>query len=975
MSERSDFEETNRVLELLRAQLEEKGDDTSVELPEVPSEEMPEAIAEPTEALAEETPEEPTGESVEISDESTLEAEEETPDVLPEEPADPPVTEEAIPSTDKKRRSRKKSKRLSAARRAALMSEAEEPVEAPDAHLDERRAAFAADLAEDSDWKAHEPEEKASGPAESTAPETTIEPAPDEKVTAAESSASQQDPAPEADQKDKKEPPVFVSEQSANVMVEDLLSDIFGHDESKRSSWFRQDEVAPAKPKEEPIEKKPETTPKPRRQIERPITRDPAQLRLELDGMTVRLPEEEEIRGPEKPQKKRENVPAGEDGGLFAAVSVERPGREGAVQKPTLARASAEQMAFKRSVEASEEDFKLLLDLDYETELGETIGFEKIKEYREKAINGGGNESLRRGRDRRDDEYVSHAQDINFYKFYAKQRHHRLIRLIIAAVLLFVFFIYESPAFAALWMRGAGGRYPLSYLTVGLIFLLTDVVLLRRNLIDGVVQMFRLTPSDHSFCSVVVLITLFYHAALFFIHPEGTTIIFFSPAAGHLLLLALSDLFDSHRESAAFRVVSSRQQKYALVPDASVGGRQNDAKEQLMTDTADETEWYIRPVGFVRNYFANTAKKTAHNSSFGAQLILTVAAALAFGLYAFAAGGTVRDMGHVMFVTFLLAVPGIAVFITSLPMFFASVFRLGRKGAIIGERPVFECEGKHVLILPDSDVFVRLQHEQFELVKNCDVSKTLILIRALLDKIESPMAESVNVERASRLPADTVTLTDISQNGVSAVVTGERKTGIVMGSPDYLRDRCGIQVALKADMDQEDLRRRLLCVAVGNHIVALFLTRYRLDPDMESLLSALSAEDVRLMVRSKDPVVTDTLLRHLCPDEQRPVDAVKPTAKEMDIRTDRADVTVVAVGSGREAARTFTVCRRVRRAARFGKLLQTVSLALGIGLGALFAFLGRTVHMPAYAVTLYLIAWSLVEGLVAFLFLHGRDRD
>ena len=91
MSERSDFEETNRVLELLRAQLEEKGDDTSVELPEVPSEEMPEAIAEPTEALAEETPEEPTGESVEISDESTLEAEEETPDVLPEEPARRPI--------------------------------------------------------------------------------------------------------------------------------------------------------------------------------------------------------------------------------------------------------------------------------------------------------------------------------------------------------------------------------------------------------------------------------------------------------------------------------------------------------------------------------------------------------------------------------------------------------------------------------------------------------------------------------------------------------------------------------------------------------------------------------------------------------------------------------------------------------------------------------------------------------------------
>ena len=31
--------------------------------------------------------------------------------------------------------------------------------------------------------------------------------------------------------------------------------------------------------------------------------------------------------------------------------------------------------------------------------------------------------------------------------------------------------------------------------------------------------------------------------------------------------------------------------------------------------------------------------------------------------------------------------------------------------------------------------------------------------------------------------------------------------------------------------------------------------------------------------------------------------------------------------------------------------------------------------MPAYAVTVYLIGWGLIEGLAAFLYLRRRDHD
>ena len=50
----------------------------------------------------------------------------------------------------------------------------------------------------------------------------------------------------------------------------------------------------------------------------------------------------------------------------------------------------------------------------------------------------------------------------------------------------------------------------------------------------------------------------------------------------------------------------------ALIPRVSVGGKQGDALLSLGESDTRGTVWYLRPVGFVRNYFANTKKRVGN---------------------------------------------------------------------------------------------------------------------------------------------------------------------------------------------------------------------------------------------------------------------------------------------------------------------------------------------------------------------------
>ncbi|MBQ9098018.1 MAG: hypothetical protein IJY50_01145 [Clostridia bacterium] len=782
-------------------------------------------------------------------------------------------------------------------------------------------------------------------------------------------------------------------EQRAEATVEDLLQDLFGT--AQDSGWFTGEEkkaspapVAPAPAAEAPVPPKPapspaepavsqkEETVPPKKGKQKKQKRDKSAVETitrERDGqMALVLPETGKplvIHSEEEHAQHRERHANRTDEAqidVFSATPAELVGPRDPER---------DRIAFKQSIEASEDEFRMLLDLDYEEELGDAIGFEKIRSYHEEGVNGRAVPKRRRRKSGESLEYEVQGQDTSLRKRYTKQKSEHVIGLILSVALTVLLFIYEQSGWMAALLGGPfdGARYPVAYILIGLQFLVIAAFFSRKRLIEGFLRVLRFSPIDYSLCSVVFMATILYHVVLIFMPHEGAPTLYLSPAAMSLALLALADLLDWYRESLAFQVVSSRKQKYALIPRASVGGKQGNAKLRLTEDESAGTVWYLRPVGFVRNYFANTEKRVEHSRSFGSTMLLSLAIGLGLGLYCVASGKGVEAVFQTVFATFLLCVPASSLLVTSLPMFLAACLRLGKKGAIVGETPISSCGDDTTLIIPDAEVFGAMHHERFELVEEDDPLRVSILVRALLEKLQSPLCDSVIIDRDMRISPSEVTLVEIDDAGIAAVV-GEQKTPMLMGSLDYLRAH-GVPVKARAGFDPESGGKRLICVAVNGKVSALFLARYRLNDDMRELLHELEREDVDIVVRTKDPGIHNDLFKGLLPERKAPVRVIKPTVREMDLRTDRVDATIVALGSCREAARTFVTCRRVRRAGALGKIFQVLSVLVGALLATLLTILGGSVALSAFTVSLYLLLWCGVHAVTSYFYLREKNDE
>lgn len=671
---------------------------------------------------------------------------------------------------------------------------------------------------------------------------------------------------------------------------------------------------------------------------------------------------------------------------LFSAFAVDAPAAGDARQMgPALISTGEDALEFKRRVEASPEEFHFLLDMDYEYELGNVIGFEKILEYHEEGVNGQKPQRRRRRRAGEKREYESQGQDVSLRRFFEKQRKGHIINLAVSLVLLLLICLYERPQ----WVSALPGTffdgltYPTTYILVGIQLLLIDTVLFYKQLGEGIGRLLQFSPVDYSLCSVLLGFTYLYHAVLLFLPHQGYPALYLSPAATCLSLLAAVKLLDCLRESMTFAVVSSRKQKFALMPRVSVGGRHNSARERLMADEGMGKVWYLRPVGFVRNYFDNTSRRAPQYRHLGLQLLLIVSIGTVCGISVLASGGSAESVAQVSLMSILLCTPAISLLQTSVPLFLAAFLRLRGKGAIVGEASVAECGGAATLVIPDNELFAVANHEQFELLEGCDAHRVSVLVRALLEKVQSPLAEAVDIDPDLRMSPSELTLTEIADEGVAARVTGgegngEGETSLLMGSVTYL-EKYGINVRAREPMDGTGenvamaLSRRLVGVAVNGQISVLFLPRHRLSAEAKTLILDLDKRGVRVVVRSKDPSVRDELFERLLPALSHPVSVMKPSVKETDIRTDRVNATVVALGSCKEAARVYAVARLLSRMRYLAKGAELLALSSGTVLAILMAVKGMA--LSSLSVTLVLLAWCALFALSSCFLLREPTDD
>ena len=678
------------------------------------------------------------------------------------------------------------------------------------------------------------------------------------------------------------------------------------------------------------------------------------------------LPPEEEVLAPSEEEEIEGEILLGD-----MAASIVEPKEAEEDEDLEFALLDAEEaLRSKKEEEIFDEDFEFLMKMDYEDELGSDVGFEKVRAYHENEMNG---RNVKKGRGRVKVEFESQVEDTTFRREYVRQRMGKIVHLVIAVLMFVLIVLYERSALMARALGGPfdGLAYPTAYMLIGVQLLLIDAAFFVKPLWEGLVRLVRFSPVDYSFTSVLVVCTFAYHYVLLLMPQSGYPVLYLSPAAFFLALLALVELLNWHRESAAFDVISSRRQKYALLSRVSVGGERDAAKEKLMTDEDGGTEYFARPVGFVRNYFTNTEKHMEHHKTLGAQLLLTLALGVAFGLVVRVGTGNALTALHTVFATMLLTAPFASLLLTSLPMFFSAVLTQRGKSAIIGEKPIAQCAEAATIVLPDHEIFAVMEHEQFHLMNGADLYTVTSLSRALLEKIGSPLAFAFDVDESSRIDPESMTLIDVADEGIEARFDEQGGT-LLFGTVSYMMER-GVAVhGLAYDMPRS-VYNRLHCVAINGRACAVFLVRYQLRRAAISMFAEMERTDVPVAIRTIDPCVREEILARILRDRRGRVKVIKPSLREMEIRTDRVDSTIVSIDSAIEAARAYAACRRIRRAGTWGKILQALSMALG---AAVIVMLSIVRLVPGgLFITLWLFSWCVLYTAVSFGLLQRRDEE
>lgn len=625
-------------------------------------------------------------------------------------------------------------------------------------------------------------------------------------------------------------------------------------------------------------------------------------------------------------------------------------------------------LPLKEELEGRGDVFRFLLDMEYEKELGDAIGFERIRAYHERNING--KKTVRQRNEAQREEYDRPDKDVEaaIARRYRRQHSGWLMRLALSVLLFLLTLCYENGTWMASLFGGPfdGAKYPVSYILIGMQLLVFGVILCYRPLWEGLRHILRLTPVDHSAHVGVILITLVYHVSLLLVsHTECPTLLL-SPAMLCLVLLTVGELLNSYRESLAFPVISKRQQKYAVLPRVSVGSVEESARARLHMEAGRGSVWYLRPISFVRDYFTNTARHVSRHRNLGAHFLSVLGLGCALSLFALAGGAQVSRALGFAFVAVLLGAPVITAVLTSLPLFFAAIFSLKGKAAIVGEIPLEKVSAGDTLVLPGEELFYSMEREHFRLLGLCDVHRVSVYLRALLEKLQSPLADAFPVDDDSRLSTAEITLSHIGDEGVCADIV-RQGCRIALGTAEYMTAR---GMSFKPVTDGKE---RSLYVALDEQVCAAFYVRYVLNAELEPLVRDMRRVGLKLAVRSKDPCIREDVFDKLLDARAGRVTVQKPTASELDLRLERVDATVVALNSCTELARAVVMCRRVSRVGVWGKILQLICALGGAALAALLTFFG--VLLPGVLVTVWILFWCSGYTMLSYFYLHRSTEE
>ena len=691
-----------------------------------------------------------------------------------------------------------------------------------------------------------------------------------------------------------------------------------------------------------------------------PEARDDAKERTTVEKTTVPVPSpldavrQANARAEQMPDEKPRQKQSPLD-----AIAAGRAGTRGNVT--SLGGGAAFGRPASRERTLTDEDMELLLDLGYENSLSQKVGAQRVETIKQ-----------RRMSERRDDrrlaglygclgeEYTGHAQDEAITAAYRKHVRAATVRQVFAFLL--VLLVAASDVFPLLRDRIP---YDLSFVpttgiygALGMVLLLVAALICLPYLKRGLSSLASLSPKPSAIPLLMLIFTWLY-GTLGLFDPE-CGLLFHTPAAVSLFLLATGERMRAKTEEISFSVVSSRARKILLSdmdPKKKKVVREGHIVK-IINDDADRSWRRVRQAEQIEGYFRRVSEPSSRYRNLAPLLAAALLVSVAVALAVLLLRDNVREAASTLLYSLLLTMPSSALIAYAHPMLLTTKELSQRGCTIVGDSAVDEYAEPSILLFDDTEMFRSKSSTEITIKGGGDTRKYIRYAKRLFRTLGGTLRHVTTSDLSEELYEDRVEILRVMDEGIEACIDG--KAHVLAGTSAFMVKN-GIRVPSES---AELLVRRhvescILYLAFEGKLRLGYEIDYRISGRFEDMVAELSKTGTSVAVESCDPDIHADFLSRSRGPELPQVRVVKPVRFERSVDVGSIDSGVVATRTARDIARGTDACRRLAKHDRFVAALQWLMLTVGAVAAVAMTLMDMTTEKLLITPILLPLVWCI----------------
>lgn len=587
----------------------------------------------------------------------------------------------------------------------------------------------------------------------------------------------------------------------------------------------------------------------------------------------------------------------------------------------------------------------------------------------------------------RGEEYRSNEQTDAVKKAYRSDSLSMILRAAGTAIFALVIVIYE------LFGKKFGGAisaadYPAVHILVSLQLLLLAAAFSWRQLVRGLVGIFRFELTPHSAAAAAVVSVLVYDAALAVAAPDSFTL-YNIPAAFCLVMSVVYDILDLERQVRAFNALSGfetcctleRADQVELA--AALGGSSSAGKEDARITTAMR----LRRGNFAENYFKRTNKKNPALRALNYVIAPVMALSLVVFLISLAAGRGFVPSANTFTVMVLIAMPVFTMAGLIYPFCDMAKNLLRPTEVLLNEAEAEEYAGTDAVIFGEDDVFGprSLLIKRIGLCGGAMASEVFEVLEGaatVFDKVGGVLAGAFRRAADSSIGGNgtdvgAAEIKRLGDGGIAAEVGGRK---YFIGNESFMT-----LSGIAAPVDRDDRAfaenggSAVMYIAVDGEVALKMYISYIADEEFRGLVTTLSDRGIRPVMISNDPNIDDALMARLLGQLKCPLRVIRSNAetesedgeKEEKTAKDSVDAGLIADGSDwTSLVGALPACGKLCRVSELNNRISLGIIVLSVLLATFLGALGILGGMHSAYVLLYQIICVLPAVITSKLMLN-----